>query len=90
MPDDAAPPDLLPGLSWVWEAFWDLDTTRGWLGPGTPGPIPWTALDAWSRRAELDDEAHHALVTLVAAMDRTFRESMARRLRQDTSKDTIA
>ena len=33
------------GLTWVWEAFWELSTCRA-VG-AVMGPIPWTAVRAY-------------------------------------------
>jgi len=45
------------------------------MGMGSPGPIPWTAIDAWARRHGVEDEeAFEDLVVFVQAQDRVYLE----------------
>jgi hypothetical protein len=47
-------PELLPGLEFIWRAFWDLATCRT-IGMGE-GPIWWIAVNDYANRYGITDE----------------------------------
>jgi hypothetical protein len=60
-------PRLLPGLEFYWEAFHDLSSCRV-MG----GAIPWSALDRWAEREEVEGDDFRRLSRLVSAMDAEY------------------
>jgi hypothetical protein len=63
-------PKLFKGLEPYYIAFWELSTDRP-SGFGA-GQIPWSSIDRYATREELDYEGYMDLVDFVRAMDRTF------------------
>lgn len=54
-----------------WNAFWDLGKDRA-FGFGV-GPIPWSAIDRYAQRHQIDDpDEFDRFNLLVSAMDREF------------------
>lgn len=70
-------PTLDLGLELYYNAFWELDTCRP-QGFG-PGPIPWTAMNAYALRYDMTDEQTDELFHFVRAMDRAYLEHQAKR-----------
>jgi hypothetical protein len=58
-------PELQPGLSLYYVAFWDLNGCRGGMG----GPIMWTAVEQYALAYDLDQEQREALHYHVRQMD---------------------
>lgn len=51
-------------LRWFWQAFWELDTCRGYVD-GVPLRIPWTAALEYARYHQIDfDYIWHLIVVL--------------------------
>lgn len=65
-------PSLVPGLDFYFAAFNELTTCRA-VGMGA-GPIPWTAIQEYADRQELDGEDRACLLYLVRAMDNAYLE----------------
>lgn len=63
-------PTLLPGLEIYHKAFHRLSTCRS-MGFGM-GPVPWTAIEAYSTAMGFDDRHRHDLHYHMRAMDSTF------------------
>ena len=61
---------LAVGLRMYLDAFWELSTCRGPMG----GPIPWTAIDAYCRRLEIDGDHFATMVCHIRAMDTAMLE----------------
>lgn len=54
-----------------WSAFSDLSSDRQ-VGFGI-GPIPWTAIDRYAERRQIDDtDEYDRFLRLIRAMDRAF------------------
>jgi len=56
------------------EAFWNLSTCRV-IGPtGVPGPIAWTAVDAYAERYHITrfDDLYQEFQTVIGSMDKAF------------------
>lgn len=47
-------PELADNLSWIWSAFWELGSDRP-IGMGGAGPIPFSSLDRYAGRYDIDD-----------------------------------
>lgn len=63
-------PELLPGLDLYFDAFWELTTCRSFIGmSGLPGPIPWSAIDAYAQRLGLEGEDLEHFTRLLRALD---------------------
>jgi len=73
-------PELTDREEWFFEAFFELNTTRS-LGFGI-GPIPWTALLAYSQEMGLCDDEFDEFRYLITALDTEYREI----IEQDESK----
>lgn len=74
-----APPELIappcpPAMADVWNAFLELDRTRGSNGWG-PNPISYGEIDAWARLTGRAPSAHD--VRLYAELDRLVLEHYA-------------
>ena len=59
-------PDIV-GLSWDWQAFWELSTCRS-LG-ALMGPIPWTAIHVYAQAQGLNTDEAQLLHEAVRHMD---------------------
>lgn len=61
-------PEVETGLEFYLQAFLDLDSSRS-LGLSM-GPIPWTAINEWAKRHEVEDqEDFDDLVYMVSRLD---------------------
>jgi hypothetical protein len=60
-------PKLTPGLEFYWRAFWELSTCRA-IGM-SEGPVPWTAMDRYALRYELEEEDFDRFVLIMKGMD---------------------
>lgn len=63
-------PALMPGLDFYFVAFNELTTCRA-IGMGV-GPIPWTSIQEYADRAELDSDERDNLTYLIRAMDNAY------------------
>ena len=63
-------PQLWLGLEFYYGAFFDLSPSRqtAW----EEGPIPWLAMDQYSRSLGLDDEQRSALFYLIRELDDAY------------------
>lgn len=63
-------PELLPGLEFIFNAFNDLCSERQMSM--ALGPIPWSVIDQYARRYNLDSESYEVFKYLIRQMDITF------------------
>lgn len=63
-------PELDEAFEFYVDAFWELSTERQ-FGMGI-GPIPITAMQAYARHYEMDDEEEFDFVYFIKAMDATY------------------
>jgi hypothetical protein len=70
-------PVLMPGSSFYYNAFLTLSSCRS-MGM-MEGRIPWTAVDAYARRYDLDDDDTDCLWTLVCSMDSVYLKHQQKR-----------
>lgn len=63
-------PDLDPALEWVWKAFWGLSSDRQ-VGMSL-GPIPWSSINAYGLRMDLDLDEFEKFEGLIRAMDGAY------------------
>ena len=73
-----------PGGEFAWEAFWRLNGDRpysvsgysipmgGVILPPRPGRIPFTSVNAYADRYEIEGQAFDTFVILIEAMDREY------------------
>lgn len=65
-------PHLLIGLDFYWRAFWECASDR--IIGMAEGPIPWSSIDRWALRYEVEGEDFERLVFLIKAMDEVYIE----------------
>lgn len=65
-------PDIDEFNFWFFKAFWDLDTTRSF--GSSIGPIPWTTIQAWADRHELDPVTTETLTEVIRCLDGAYLE----------------
>jgi hypothetical protein len=82
MPPEAELPD---GAEYLYEAFWQLSTDRYQSGFGVH-PIPFTAIDTYARRYEIEGEEFDLLLHSVRSIDEEFIVIMADRIKEETKK----
>lgn len=71
-------PELAPHLALFSEAFSDLSTDRPFSAMGGAGPIPWSAIDRYAARHEIDDpDDFDRLRRMIRAQDRAYLDHMA-------------
>lgn len=77
----------MDGLEWFYDAFTDLSSTRP-VGMGV-GHIPWTAIDRWAVRNEVDGEDFDDLVYMMREMDAEFFDLQDKKAKRqaDSEKD---
>lgn len=68
-------PRLDPRLTWVWDAYHELQTCRP-LSMAV-GPIPWTAIHTWADANDVADQRRFE--RLVRALDTVFLEEHHKR-----------
>ena len=78
-------PELRQGLQFYIEAFFELDSDRDF--GEIPGRIPWTAIHAYSKANELDEDQTADLFYLVRQLDDEHMKRQAERLKKGTGKD---
>lgn len=71
-------PSLLPGLDIFFEAFLDLTSSR-MQGVNGPGPIPFSEIDAWARRYEIDEDTFERLQLFIRRMDKVYIEHVVKK-----------
>lgn len=65
-------PTLLPGLDFIWRAFWELSTDRNY--GMSEGPIPWTAMNQWAMRYGIHGDEFNRFVILIKNVDMVYIE----------------
>ncbi len=63
-------PFLLPWLTWIYNAFQELTTCR--INMMSVGAIPWTAINDYARRYNIDEEDFERFCALIRSMDEAF------------------
>ena len=66
-------PELQIGLELYWIAFCELGTCRPSAMAGV-APIPWTAVEQWADKEELDEEQNQRLHLILGRMDKAYSE----------------
>lgn len=69
----------------VWEAFAVLSDDRP-LGFAAPGRIPWSAMDRFARRHDIEGPDFDDFVVLIRALDSAWIEEMRRRSKEDAER----
>jgi len=85
-PEDALEPELLPEAVFYREAFTDLSGDRPLGAMGGAGPIPWSSIDRYAQRAEVEGDGFDRLKRMIRAMDRAYLEHMAAEIKKATDK----
>lgn len=71
-------PELEPHLVCYSEAFADLSTDRPLGAMGGAGPIPWSAIDRYAARHEIDDlDEFDRFRRMIRAQDRAYLDHVA-------------
>lgn len=78
------PTTVQPGLMFYWIAFWDLMSCRS-VGMGE-GPIPWTAVDAYSRRHSLEGQDFEDLWHIIRRLDAHYMKFRAQQREQEAKR----
>lgn len=81
-------PELEMGLEFTYDAFQRLNTERP-VGMG-PGPIPWSAIDRFAFRYELDEDEQSDLEFLIGKMDETYLKHMQKKMEAKQEFDRSA
>ena len=66
---------VLPHHEFTWRAFQELGTCR----PFPAAAIPWTAIDAFARRHELEGDDYDSFESVIRHLDTTFFQEIKRR-----------
>lgn len=64
-------PQLLPGLDLYYEAFLDLCNSRS-MGYMSPGSIPFSEVDTWARRYDIEGEEFELLQLFIRRLDGVY------------------
>lgn len=64
-------PELMPGLELYYEAFTELSNTRP-ITQGGLGAIPWTAINEWAKRYDIEGSDFERLATYVRSLDAEY------------------
>ena len=67
-------PELLPGLEFYYDTFWELDSCR--QQGMSLGPIPWTAIQKFGEVMKLDEETLDDLHYFIRSLDNKYRLHM--------------
>jgi hypothetical protein len=84
---------MIPYLTWLWEAFFILNRTRGWIGgmATTPAPLSFEALDRMAHRlAVADGEDFDRYLYLMLRMDAVYLAHTAQEMKGNKSQDQSA
>lgn len=80
-------PELEPHLAFYSEAFADLSTDRPLGAMGGAGPIPWSAIDRYAARHEIDDpDDFDRLRRMIRAQDRAYLDHVAEEAKRKSGK----
>lgn len=83
----AKAPQLRQDLVVFWEAFEELSTCRSFIGmTGHPGPIPWTAIEAYAHKHRFSRDFFDDLVAIIRAVDDEFRRLVAEEAKTPNGK----
>ena len=82
LPPEAELPD---GSEYLYDAFWQVSTDRPQSGFGVH-QIPFSAIDAYARRYEIDGEEFEVLLVSVRAIDDEFITIMTDKIKRETKK----
>lgn len=80
-------PHLLPGLEFIYMAFFDLNTERP-SGMGE-GQIPWSAIKAYADYHELDAQSFEVLNYLIRRMDGVYLKHMSEKREQQSKQREV-
>ena len=72
-------PEVEDGLDWYLAAFWDLTHDRQMGAMGGAGGIPWTAIDRYADRHEIDD--FDQFKTVIKALDGVYLEHVGEKMK---------
>lgn len=62
------PPSFCPSLMFIWDSFWELNTTRHEIGP-----IPWTAINEYCKRwGIIDTNEFDEFMFFIRGLDSAF------------------
>ncbi|WP_232629164.1 phage tail assembly chaperone [Methylobacterium sp. Leaf118] len=76
-------PELWPHLAFYSEAFADLSADRQLGAMGGAGQVPWSSIDRYADRYEIDDlDDFDRFRRMIRAQDRIYLEHMAKSSRQ--------
>jgi hypothetical protein len=79
-------PELPPHLLFEWEAFGELSTDRQ-IGFGA-GPIPWSAIDRYAGRHQIESDAYDRFRRLIRACDQVYLKHVTAQREKETQKQT--
>lgn len=77
-------PDLNPGLDYYLEVYLDLCSDKD-VGFGE-GPIPWTSLDKYARRYNIEGEEFERLVQLIRIVDSELLKTKQKKAKREAKK----
>lgn len=77
-------PELCKGLGLYWDAFWHLDSCRGY--GMSEGPISWLAIDAYATARGFDPEQRDDLHHHIAAMDRAYLKHLSEKREKERTR----
>ena len=64
-------------LEWLWNAYTALSTCRQ-MGFGSPGPIPWIAVDRYAERNGIHGDDFDLMWLVISRVDVAYLEETAR------------
>lgn len=76
----AGKPEAEDGIDWYLAAFWDLTHDRQMGAMGGAGGIPWTAIDAYADRHEVED--FDTFKAVLKALDGVYLEHVAETMKR--------
>jgi hypothetical protein len=65
-------PKMAPGLEFIWRAFWEMSTDRDF--GMAEGPIPWSVMDRYALRHEIEDDEFDRFVLMIKSLDSVYIE----------------
>lgn len=77
-------PEIEDGLDWYLAAFWDLTHDRQMGAMGGAGGIPWTAIDRYADRHEIDE--FDTFKTVLKALDGVYLEHVGEKMKAKPDK----
>jgi hypothetical protein len=71
-------------LMFIWDSFWELSTTRHELGP-----IPWTAINEYAKRFNIDDmDEFDSFLFFIRGLDTEFLDIKTKEIQSKRDIDT--